>query len=112
MTLPQLGNMVKFFDPEISFLFLTVMTSYNDVSWVCSWTPSFGFKLIRTCWLKFVPCFDICAKIEDLGLAPPLKKRKCWSPKNWVLWILADLENIPDKCQHVYLWCSTSNKNA
>ena len=50
MTLPQLGNIVKFFDFEISFLFSTVMTPYNDnVSRVCSWTPSFGFKLIRTC---------------------------------------------------------------
>ena len=49
MTLPQLGNMVKFFDSKISFLFLTVMTPYNDnIRRVCSWAPSFGFKLIRT----------------------------------------------------------------
>ena len=30
MTLPQLGNMVKFFNSEISFLLLTVMAPYND----------------------------------------------------------------------------------
>ena len=30
MRLPQLGNMVKSVDSEISFLFLTVMTPYND----------------------------------------------------------------------------------
>ena len=30
MTLPQLGNMVKFFNSEISFLFLTVIAPYND----------------------------------------------------------------------------------
>ena len=61
MALPQLGNMVKFFDSKISFLFLTVMAPHNDnVSRVCSWTPSFSckFVLFLNLVLKFVRCLE------------------------------------------------------